>query len=147
MTDRKTADVQPNNNEVISTAKSVWTGRVLSGLAVAFLLFDGSLKLLPAQVVIDSIKQLGWPSDVSSARLLGLLALLPTLLYAIPRTSMLGAILLTGYLGGAVATHVRMGSPLFTHILFGVYLGVMLWGGLWLRDPRLRNLLPVILSR
>lgn len=147
MTDRKTADAQPNSNQMISATKSIWAGRVLSGLVVAFLLFDGAIKLLPAQVVIDSIKQLGWPDDVGTARQLGLLTLSSTLLYAIPRTTVIGAILLTGYLGGAIATHVRIGSPLFTHILFGFYLGVMLWGGLWLRDPRLREMLPVNSSR
>lgn len=123
--------------------KVIRAGQVLSGLAIAFLLFDGVLKLIPAQVVLDSMKVLGWPNDIGTARLLGSLTLISTLLYAIPRTSMLGAVLLTGYLGGAIAAHVRIDSPLFTHILFGAYLGVMLWGGIWLRDPRLRALLPV----
>ena len=94
-------------------AKSIWAGRVLSGIVVAFLLFDGTLKLIPAQVVLDTIKQLGWSSDIDTARLLGFLTIVSTLLYAIPRTSVLGAILLTGYLGGAIATHVRIGSPMF----------------------------------
>jgi len=76
--------------------------------------------------------------------MLGTLLLIPTLLYIWPRTAILGAILITAYLGGAVATHVRIGSPLFSHILFGVYLGVMLWGGLWLRDPRVRALIPFV---
>jgi hypothetical protein len=75
--------------------------------------------------------------------MLGILTLVSTVLYALPRTSVLGAILLTGYLGGAIATHLRIGSPLFTHILFGVYLGLMVWGGLYLRDERLRALLPL----
>jgi len=75
--------------------------------------------------------------------MLGLLLLVPTLLYIWPRTAILGAILVTAYLGGAVATHVRIASPLFSHILFGVYLGAMLWGGLWLRDPRVRALIPL----
>jgi DoxX-like family len=123
--------------------KSFWAGRVLSGLVVAFLLFDGVIKLVPLQVVLDSITKLGWLNDVDTARLLGLLTLASTIIYAIPRPSVLGAILLTGYLGGAIATHVRIGSPLFTHILFGAYLGIMLWGGLWLREPRLRELFPV----
>jgi hypothetical protein len=85
---------------------------------------------------------LGWPLDVATMTMLAVLLLIPTLLYIWPRTAILGAILITGYLGGAVATHVRIGSPLFSHILFGVYLGLMLWGGLWLRDPRLRALIP-----
>jgi DoxX-like family len=143
MTSQTAELVQPNVEPVTISRKSIWAGRVLSGLVVAFLLFDGVIKLVPLQVVLDSVKQLGWPNDVDTARLLGLLTLASTIVYAIPRTSVLGAILLTGYLGGAIATHVRIGSPLFTHILFGAYLGIMLWGGLWLRDPRLRPLFPV----
>jgi hypothetical protein len=77
------------------------------------------------------------------ARILGIVTIACTVLYAIPPTSILGAILLTGYLGGAVASHLRIDSPLFTHILFGVYLGLMVWGGLWLRDRKLRMLLPL----
>jgi hypothetical protein len=123
-------------------SKSIWAGRVLSGLVIAFLLLDGAMKLAPAQVVLDTMKELGWPSDVSTARMLGLLTLGSAVLYVIPRTAILGAILATAYLGGAVATHVRIGSPLFSHVLFGVYLGVMLWGGLWLRDPRVRAMIP-----
>lgn len=86
--------------------------------------------------------QLGYPANVSLARGLGILTLVCTVLYAIPRTSVLGAILLTGLLGGAIATHLRVGSPLFTHLLFGVYLGLMVWGALYLRDDRLRALIP-----
>jgi hypothetical protein len=97
-------------------------------------------------VVLDTIKELGWPNDVGTARLLGFLTISSAVLYAIPRTSVLGAILLTGYLGGAIATHVRIGSPLFTYILFGVYLGIMIRGGLWLCDPRLRAILPICAS-
>jgi hypothetical protein len=117
-------------------------GLVLSGVVVAFLLFDGAMKLVPLAVVTDTMAQLGWPADAATARLLGLLTIGGTLLYAVPRTSVLGAILLTAYLGGAVATHARIASPLFSHVLFGAYLAVALWGGLWLRDPRLRALLP-----
>jgi hypothetical protein len=143
MTHQITKHDQRNNAQMQISTKSIWTGRVLSGLVVAFLLFDGVIKLLPAQVVLDTIKELGWPNDVGTARLLGFLTLSSTVLYAVPRTSILGAILLTGYLGGAIATHVRIGSPLLTHILFGVYLGIMIWGGLWLRDPLLRVIIPV----
>jgi hypothetical protein len=117
------------------------TGLVLSGVVVAFLLFDGAMKLVPLAVVTDTMAQLGWPADAATARLLGLLTIGGALLYAVPRTSVLGAILLTAYLGGAVATHARIASPLFSHVLFGAYLGVAMWGGLWLRDPRLRELL------
>ncbi|MBX9651147.1 MAG: DoxX family protein [Xanthobacteraceae bacterium] len=119
---------------------AIWSGRVLSGLVVALLTLDGAIKLVPLSVVTDTMAQLGWQSDVATARLLGTLTLGATLLYALPRTAVLGAILLTAYLGGAVATHVRIGSPLFSHVLFGVYLGAMLWGGLWLRNLRVRAL-------
>ena len=121
----------------------VRVGRVLSGLAIGFLLLDAGIKLVPLQIVTETMAQLGWPADAGMARLLGAITLAATLLYAVPRTAPLGAILLTGYLGGAVATHVRIGSPLFSHVLFGVYLGSMVWGGLWLRSARLRALLPV----
>jgi hypothetical protein len=118
-------------------------GWTLSGLLIAFLLFDGTIKLVPLQVVLDTSAALGLPADPTSARILGVLTLFCTLLYAIPRTSILGAILLTGYLGGAIATHFRIGSPLFSHLFFGVYLGLFAWGGLWLRDPRLRAMIPI----
>ena len=120
------------------------TGRILSGLVILFLLFDAGLKLVSPETAIKySPPGLGWPLDVQTMYLLGGLLLIPTLLYIWPRTAILGAILITGYLGGAIATHVRIGSPLFSHSLFGVYLGLMLWGGLWLRDPRLRTLIPL----
>ena len=125
------------------TAWSTWTGRIVSGLVVAFLLVDGAIKLVPIAVVTETMAQLGWPASDTLARVLGVLTLAGTILYALPRTSVLGAILLTGYLGGAIATHVRVGSPLFSHTLFGVYLGLMIWGGLWLRNTTLRELMPL----
>ena len=119
-------------------------GRILSGLVILFLLFDAGLKLASPETAIKySPPGLGWPLDVQTMYLLGGLLIIPTLLYIWPRTAILGAILITGYLGGAIATHVRIGSPLFSHSLFGVYLGLMLWGGLWLRDPRVRALIPL----
>ena len=118
------------------------TGWVLSGLLIAFLVFDGAIKLVPLQVVLDTSAQLGLPADPTSARILGILTLGSTLLYAIPRTAILGAILLTGYLGGAIATHFSAGSPLFSHLLFGVYLGLFAWGGLWFRDVGVRAMIP-----
>ena len=128
--------------ETASTSSGlVWTGRALSGLVVLFLLFDGAIKLVPLQVVIDTVIPLGWPTDPVTWRALGVVLIASALLYAYPRTAFLGAILITAYLGGAVATHVRVGSPLFSHILFGVYMGIALWAGLWLRDPRIRALL------
>lgn len=120
---------------------ALWAGRILSGLVVLFLVFDGAIKLIPLDIVLATSQQLEIPANL--ARTLGVLTLVCTILYAIPRTSVLGAILLTGYLGGAIYTHLRVGSPIFTHILFGVYLGLMIWGGLWLRDDRLRTLIPL----
>ena len=123
--------------------KQIWAGRILSGLAIAFFLMDGVMKLMAPAPVIEATTALGWPADMKTLVLVAVLLLGPTLLYAIPKTAMLGAILLTGYLGGAVASHVRIGSPLFSHDLFGVYLGIIVWAGLWLRDARLRALLPL----
>src|SRR5262245_36982247 len=117
-------------------------GYGLSGLVIAFMVFDGIIKLVPFDIVIETTAQLGYPADTSFARMLGVVGLVCTMLYAFPRTSVLGAILRTGYLGGTVATHLRAGSPMFSHMMFGVYLGVMLWGGLYLRDDRLRALIP-----
>jgi Zn-dependent protease with chaperone function len=119
------------------------TGWALSGLLIAFLIFDGAIKLVPLAVVLDTSRALGLPADATSARILGVLTLGCAILYAIPRTAFLGAILLTSYLGGAIAIHFRIGSPLFSHILFGVYLGLFAWGGLYLRYPWLRRLLPM----
>lgn len=116
-------------------------GWVLTGLVASFLVLDGAMKLVPLDVVTASLAELGWSADPATARVLGLLTLGSTILYLWPRTALLGAILVTGYLGGAVAAHLRVGSPLFSHVLFGVYLGALVWGGLWLREPRLRALL------
>jgi hypothetical protein len=121
----------------------LWTGRVMSGLVVAFLIFDGVIKLMALPVVTETMDQLGYSANADLARGLGVLTLVCAGLYAVPRTSILGAILLTGLLGGAMATHLRVGSPLFTHLLFGLYLGLLAWGGLFLRDERLRALIPL----
>ena len=120
--------------------RALWTGRVISGLAVAFLIFDSVGKLLEVQPVIEGTKQLGYPQEIVFS--LGVTLLSCVLTYLVPRTSVLGAVLLTGYLGGAVATHVRVGNPLFTHVLFPAYVAALLWGGLMLRDGRLRTFLP-----
>ena len=130
-------DTTPTKGQLIA-------GRVLSGLVILFLLFDAGLKLVAPQFAIDNgPPNLGWPPKIETMYLLAILLLVPTLLHIWPRTAILGAILITGYLGGAIATQVRVGNPLFSHMLFGVYLGLMLWGGLWLRDPRLRALIPL----
>src|SRR3989440_1920357 len=119
----------------------LWTGRALSGLAVLFLLFDASLKLLKLPVAIDATIQLGYPA--SAVLVIGFLELICTMLYVIPSTSVLGVVLLTGYLGGAVATHLRHSDPLFSHVLFPTYVGAVLWAGLLLREQRLRAVFPV----
>ncbi|MBZ9885431.1 DoxX family protein [Mesorhizobium sp. CA10] len=121
---------------------ALWTGRVLSAVVVLFMIFDGVIKLPPLDIVTQTMVQLGWPADANVARLIGVIGLVSTALYAWPRTSVLGAILLTAYMGGAISTHVRIGNPLFSHTLFGVYLGIILWGGLYLRDQRVRALIP-----
>src|SRR5438046_4803399 len=121
---------------------ALWLGRVLSGLVILFLLFDGAIKLVPWPVVTETMDRIGYGSSETLARSLGIITIVCTVLYSVPPTSMLGAILLTGYLGGAMASHLRIGSSLFTHILFGFYLGLMVWRGLWFRDRKLRALLP-----
>ncbi len=121
----------------------LWAGRILSGLVVLFLIFDGAIKLAPLPIVTETMQQLGYPATVGLARSLGVLLLICTALYVWPRTALLGAVLLTGYLGGAIATHVRIGNPLFSHTLFGVYLGLLIWGGLYLRDAEIRAQFPV----
>jgi DoxX-like family len=118
----------------------VWTGRVLSGLAVLFLLFDSVAKILRARQVIDATIRIGFP--LSTIVPIGIVLLVCTALYVIPRTSVLGAILLAAYLGGAVAANVRAGSPAFNSG-FAIVFGVLVWLGLYLREPRLRVLLPV----
>jgi hypothetical protein len=123
--------------------KGLWTGRIMSGLVIAFLAVDVVIKFVkPAPApVVETCAHLGLP--LSLAPVLGMILLVSAALYVIPNTSVLGAILLTGYLGGAVATHLRVGDPLFSHVLFPTYLGVLLWGGLYLREPRLRALIPL----
>ncbi len=122
--------------------RTYWIGWVLSGLAIAFLLMDATMKLMALPIVLETSAPLGF-AGADMARGLGIVLLVSTLLYAAPQTAVLGAILLTGYLGGAVATQVRVDSPLFSHVLFGVYLGIFIWGGLYLRDASVRALLPL----
>ena len=117
---------------------------MLSGIAVLFLILDGAIKLVPIQPVTDSLRELGYPASDSFARFLGILTLLCTALYAWPRTALLGAVLLTGIMGGAIASHLRLGDPLLSHTLFGVWLGLLFWAGLWLRDARVRRVMPVL---
>jgi hypothetical protein len=118
----------------------LWTSRILTAIIALFFGFDGVTKLMNIQAVKDGMIQLGYP--VGQSPLLGTMLLASLALYLIPRTAVLGAILLTGYLGGAVASQIRVGSPVLTHSLFPVYFGVMVWGALYLRDARLRALIP-----
>ena len=122
-------------------------GRVLTGLAAAFLLMDSVTKVVAPAWVAANSPDIGWSLDPVTIRSLGTLLLIPTVLYLWPRTALLGAILITGYLGGAIATHARIGSPLLTHTLFGVYLALFVWGGLWLRSPALRALMPIVSTK
>jgi hypothetical protein len=131
-----------DNNRTAPISKGrLWTGRIMSGLPALFLIMDGVMKLLKPDFVVKATVQLGYPENAIFG--LGIVVLLCVALYIIPPTSNLGAILLTGYLGGAVATHVRVGDPLFSHILFPVYIAILLWGGLYLRNDRLRALVPL----
>ena len=119
----------------------LWAGRILSALPALFLLMDGMMKLMKPDFVVKATVEMGYPENVIFG--LGIAVLICVILYIIPNTAVLGAILLTGYLGGAVATHVRHGDPLFSHILAPVYFAILLWGGLYLREPRLSALVPV----
>jgi hypothetical protein len=116
----------------------LWTARVMSGIAILFMLLDSIMKLFKPAFVVDSTVSLGYQEH--HIFLIGILGLLSTILYALPRTTILGAVLLTGYFGGVIATQVRLDAPLFSTILFPVYLAVLVWGGLWLRNEQVRKL-------
>jgi hypothetical protein len=128
---------------MIKATQSEWVGRVLSSLAIIFLAADAAGKLLAPEMMIANSPPLGLPAEPGFHRMLGGILAICIALYAWPRSALLGAILITGFLGGAVATHIRIASPLFSHTLFGVYLGLFVWGGLWLRNPTLRALFPM----
>ena len=121
--------------------KRLWAGRIMSGLPVLFLIFDGVIHIMKIAPVVKGFTDLGWSPSVAVP--LGIIELSCLVLYLIPRTSVLGAVLLTGYLGGAVATNLRVAAPLFSNTLFPIYVGVFLWGGLYLRDNALRAVFPV----
>jgi hypothetical protein len=122
-------------------SRRVLVGRVLSTLAILFLLFDSSLKVMSTATAVEGTVQLGYPQ--STVVVIGVIQLACVILYAVPRTAVLGAIVLTGYLGGAIATHVRVSSPLLGYTLFPIYIAVLIWGGLFLREDRLRSLVPL----
>ena len=120
----------------------IWVGRVFSGLAIAFLLFDGVMKFFMDKLPPEALEAgaaLQWP--IERMPLVGTILLVCLLFHIIPRTAILGAILMTGYLGGAIASHVRVNNPLLTHTLFPIYVAILLWGGLFLRDSRVKALL------
>ncbi len=119
--------------------KGLWAGRIMSGLAILFLVFDGVTKVMKVPAVLEASAQLQYP--VRLIPVIGIILLICTAFYAIPRTSILGAILVTGYLGGAVETQLRAGNPLFSETLFPIYFSLLVWGGLYLRENRLRALL------
>ena len=120
------------------SAPAPWLRRILSRSVILFLLLDAAIRLAPW----ETMDRIGYNSSETLARTLGAITMVCTVLYAVPPTSFVGAILLTGYLGGALTSHLSIESPLFAHMLFGFYLAVMVWGGLWLRDGKLRSLLP-----
>jgi hypothetical protein len=119
----------------------LWTARLMSALVVLFLIFDTTIHLTKPTPVVDAFAKLGFPLDASVG--IGVVELLCLAAYVIPRTAALGAVLLTGLLGGAIATHVRAGSPAFEAYIFPILFGLLLWGGIWLRDARLRTQLPL----
>jgi len=131
----------PTHTEQISKTR-LWTSRIMIGLVVLFMLFDSAIHLVNITPVKEGALELGYPADIGVT--LGVIELVALILFLIPRTTLIGAILLTGYFGGAIATHVRVDSPLFSHILFPVYFGVLLWGGLALRNSRVRELIPLV---
>ena len=129
----------PSQNQISKT--SLWAGRIISALVVLFLIFDGVTKVMKVPAVMEATARIGFPANLIPA--IGILLLACTAVYVIPRTSILGAILLTGYLGGAVVTNLRAGSSLFGETLFPVYFGVFVWAGLYVRDERLHALIPL----
>jgi hypothetical protein len=134
--------VRAANTSVEAVSKGqLWTGRVLSGIGVLFLTMDTVFKLIASQMAAEATAQLGYPAHLIPV--IGWIEAVLLVLYLIPRTSVFGALLWTGYLGGAIATHFRIGNPLFTHQLFPIYIATFLWLGLWLRDRRLRAVLPL----
>jgi DoxX-like protein len=130
--------MQTTNQVTPASAKKLWAGRILSALAILFLLVDGIMKLVNPAPVVEGMIRLGYPLNLTAT--IGIILLTCVVIHTIPQTSILGAILLTGYLGGAVASQLRVGEPLFSNVLFPIYMAAFIWGGLYLRDDRLRAL-------
>jgi hypothetical protein len=118
----------------------LWVGRVTIGLVALFLAFDSVIKLMQLDVVREAMAPLGYPDNLGLV--IGIIEAICLVLYVVPRTAVLGAILITAVLGGTIASHLRVGDPLFSHVLFGIYVGILAWGGLYLRDEKLRTLIP-----
>ena len=135
----------PLTTERRPISKSLWAGRVVSALVVLMLLADSVAKIVKAAPVLKAQADLGFPDSLTVG--IGIILLICTCVYAIPRTSILGAILLTGFLGGAIAVKLRIGDSLFGQTLFPAYIGIMAWGGLFLREDRLRTLIPLLRER
>ncbi|PTM58696.1 DoxX family protein [Desmospora activa] len=125
--------------KVISKSR-LWTANIMSGVVILFMVFDSVMKFVKPAAVVKGTLELGYGEH--HIAVIGTLGLLSTVLYTLPRTSVLGAIMLTGYFGGAVATQIRMDYPLFSHTLFPVYIAILAWGGIWLRDNKVRELFP-----
>lgn len=136
----ETQNTAKNHTATISKGR-LWTARVMSVIVILFMLFDAVMKFIQPETVVQTTLALGY--EEHHIIILGILALICTILYSIPRTSILGAVLLTGYYGGVVATHLRIDNPLFSHILFPVYLAILAWGGIWLVNEKLRSLFPL----
>ncbi len=128
--------------QAVATKGQLRAGWIVSSLIAAFMLFDAIGKLLKPKAVVDAFAQTGWPIETSIP--IGIILLLCTVAFVIPRTSILGAVLLTAYLGGAVATNMRIQNPLFSHTLFPVYFGILIWIGVWLREPLSRSVFPLV---
>ena len=122
-----------------ASARARWAGRVLTGIAVLFLAFDAVIKLVGVKAAVEGTVQLGYAPH--HLPIIGLIEVACLVVYLVPRTAPLGAVLWTGYFGGAIATHLRLDNPLFTHVLFPIYVAALVWGGLYLRDARVRALL------
>jgi hypothetical protein len=133
--------MQEDTKSLSISRGTLWTARVLSGIAVLFMLFDGTIHLMTIPPVVDAFNQLGYPINLAVP--IAIFELVCVILYLVPQTSVFGAVLLTGYLGGAVAANLRIGTPLLSNVLFPVYIGILAWGGLFLRDTRLRELFPL----
>jgi hypothetical protein len=127
-----------SDQTTVASKKRLWAGRIMSGIAVLFLIFDGVTKLMVIQPVVEGMRKLGYP--VPLAPVIGAIVLTCVVLYVIPRTAPLGAIVLTGFLGGAVASQLRIQMPLLGYTFFPIYVAVLAWGGLYLRDGRVRAL-------